>query len=77
MNNMYEYKNKYYIKLYPSVYREVAITLDNDNAVINAVNQSNVEINDDKLLKEVSIVDIKNKLKNNSQKSKKYYKQRT
>ena len=46
---MYEYKNKYYIKLYPSVYREVAITLDNDNAVINAVNQSNVEINDDKL----------------------------
>lgn len=71
---MYEYKNKYYIKLYPSVYREVAITLDNDNAVINAVNQSNVEINDDKLLKEVSIVDIKNKLKNNSQKSKKYYK---
>ena len=71
---MYEYQNKYYIKLYPSVYREVAITLDNDNAVINAVNQSNVEINDDKLLKEVSIVDIKNKLKNNSQKSKKYYK---
>lgn len=71
---MYEYKNKYYIKLYPSVYREVTITLDNDNAVINAVNQSNVEINDDKLLKEVSIVDIKNKLKNNSQKSKKYYK---
>lgn len=71
---MYEYKNKYYIKLYPSVYREVAITLDNDNTVINAVNQSNVEINDDKLLKEVSIVDIKNKLKNNSQKSKKYYK---
>ena len=71
---MYEYKNKYYIKLYPSVYREVAITLDNDNAVINAVNRSNVEINDDKLLKEVSIVDIKNKLKNNSQKSKKYYK---
>ena len=71
---MYEYKNKYYIKLYPSVYREVAITLDNDNAVINAVNQSNVEINDDKLLKEVSIVDIKHKLKNNSQKSKKHYK---
>lgn len=74
---IYEYKSKYYIKLYPSVYREIKVNLKDDELVIEA-DSENTEISNEKLVKSVDIVDIKNKLQRNNSvsntKNKKYYK---
>lgn len=74
---IYEYKNKYYIKLYPSVYREIKVNLKDNELVIEAGSE-NTEISDEKSVKSVSTTDIKNKLKRNDSvsntKNKKYYK---
>lgn len=70
---IYEYKNKYYIKLYPSVYREIKVSLNDGELTIEA-SGSNTEINDENLVKVVSTESIKNKLKNNNKKNNKSYK---
>ena len=74
---IYEYKSNYYIKLYPSVYREIKVNLKDDELVIEA-DSENTEISNEKLVKSVNIADIKNKLQRNDSvsnaKNKKYYK---
>ncbi len=70
---IYEYKNKYYIKLYPSVYREIKVSLNDGELTIEASGY-NTEINDENLVKAVSTESIKNKLKNNNKKNNKSYK---
>lgn len=74
---IYEYKNKYYIKLYPSVYREIKVNLKDNELVIEA-DSKNTEISDEKSVKSVSTTDIKNKLQRDNSvsntKNKKYYK---
>lgn len=74
---IYEYKNKYYIKLYPSVYREIKVNLKDDELVIEA-DSKNTEISDEQSVKSVNTADIKNKLQRDNNvsntKNKKYYK---
>lgn len=71
---IYEYRNKYYIKLYPSVYREIKVNLVNDQMVIES-DGVNTEINNESLLKQVSPSDIESKLHNKETlKNKKSYK---
>ena len=74
---IYEYKNKYYIKLYPSVYREIKVNLKDNELVIEA-DSKNTEISDEKSVKSVNTTDIKNKLQRDNNvkntKKKKYYK---
>lgn len=71
---IYEYKNKYYIKLYPSIYREIKVNIVNDQPAIESVGV-NTEINNESLLKQVSIKDIESKLRSKETlKNKKSYK---
>lgn len=71
---IYEYKNKYYIKLYPSIYREIKVNIVNDQPTIESVG-INTEINNESLLKQVSIKDIESKLRSKETlKNKKSYK---
>ena len=70
---IYEYKNKYYIKLYPSVYREIKVSLNDGELVIEA-SGLNTEINNENSVKPVSTESIKNKLQNNNKKNNKSYK---
>mgnify|MGYP006972334634 FL=1 len=70
---IYEYKNRYYIKLYPSVYREIKVSLNDGELAIEA-SGFNTEINNENSVKSVSTESIKNKLQNNNKKNNKSYK---
>ena len=72
-NVIYEYKNKYYIKLYPSIYREIKVSLNDGELTIEA-SGFNTEINNENSVKTVSTESIKNRLKNNNKKNNKSYK---